>query len=302
MKLEPVRPYVWMLNGCLWFSVMALLANSLRDECDWQLVAMARSALAATFAFCLALAWRAKLVFFRPPMLWLRSIAGSLSMVCTFYALTRLPASEVLTLTNTFPIWVAILSWPMTGERPTLGVWVVVLCSVVGVALTQQPHVAGLSLAVWAAIVASFFTAVAMLGLNRLHGVSSLGVVVHFSTVSTLFCTAAYLVFDRVTGHERLGEPLTLAKLLGVGATATVGQVFLTLAFRTGSATKVSVVGLSQVVMVMAIEAAFGWNSFDALSLVGTALILGPTGWLMARARKTPPKTDEPPVEEVAIE
>jgi hypothetical protein len=42
------------------------------------------------------------------------SIAGSISLVCGFYAMTHYPVSEVLTLTNMFPLWVAVLSLPLT--------------------------------------------------------------------------------------------------------------------------------------------------------------------------------------------
>ena len=290
-----------MLAGCVWFTVMGLLAHDLGTKCDWQIVALARSSLATVFALVLALSTGAKLVFLRPRVLWIRSIAGSCSMLATFYSLTRLHVSEVLTLTNTFPMWVAILSWPLAGEKPTLGVVVAVVSAVVGVALTQQPHVDGLPLAVFAALAASLFTAIAMLGLNRLQGVSSLGVVVHFSGVSTVFCGVAFFAFDRVTGSERVEESLVLLELLGVGITATIGQVFLTRAFRAGSATKVSVVTLSQVVMVMVYEACLG-RQFGGLAIFGTALVLGPTAWLMIRARRKPPPKDETPVEEVAIE
>jgi len=251
---------------------------------------------------------RARLAFLRPGVLWIRSVAGSCSMIATFFALTRpdFPVSNTLTLTNTFPVWVAVLSWPMVGERPTAGVWVAVLCAVGGVALTQKPHVAGFPLAAWAALAASGFTAVAMLGLNRLRGVSSLGVVVHFSAVSTLFGLSTFLLFERGNAPDHLTDPAVLAKLLGVGLTATAGQVFLTLAYRSGSATKVSVVGLSQVVMVMAFEAIAYDRRFDWMSLVGTALVLGPAGWLMVRARRKPADSAKPPaepvVEEVAIE
>jgi drug/metabolite transporter (DMT)-like permease len=198
---------------------------------------------------------------------------------------------------------VALLSWPMVGERPTAGVWVAVVAAVAGVALTQRPHLGGFPLAAWAALGASLFTAVAMLGLNRLRGVSSLGIVVHFSFVSTLFCGAAYFVFDRQVGLGRAADWDVLWRLLGVGATATVGQVFLTLAFSRGTATKVAVVGLSQVVMVMGFEAAVGSKRFDQLELLGTALVLGPTAWLMARARKVPAeRKGGAVVEGVAIE
>lgn len=304
MPTAGMMPYVWMLSGCFWFSLMALLAHSVGpEECDWQVVAIARSGLATLFALVTALVTGARLVVFGPGILWVRSVSGSCSMVATFYALTHLPASEVLTLTNTFPVWVALLSWPMVGERPTAGVWVAVVSAVVGVALTQKPHLEGFPLAAWAALFASLFTAVAMLGLNRLRGVSSLGIVVHFSAVATVVCAAAYLVFDRQVGLGRAGDRDVLWRLLGVGATATVGQVFLTLAFSRGTATKVAVVGLSQVVMVMAFEAAVDWKRFDAQELVGTSLVLGPTAWLMARARRRPAeRTDGAVVEEVAIE
>jgi drug/metabolite transporter (DMT)-like permease len=289
MPSPGLTPYVWMLCGCAWFTAMALLTRSLgQQDVQWQVVAVARSGLATAFALVLAVATGTRLVFFRPRILWVRSVAGSCSMVATFYALTHLPASEVLTLTNTFPVWVALLSWPMVGERPTAGVWVAVVSAVAGVALTQKPHLGGFPLAAWAALGASLLTAVAMLGLNRLRGVSSLGIVVHFSAVSTLFCGAAYLAFDRTTGIGRAADWDVLWRLVGVGATATVGQVFLTLAFSRGTATKVAVVGLSQVVMVMGFEAAVGWKRFDAPELVGTALVLGPTAWLLARARKAP--------------
>ncbi len=307
-----IRPYLWMLCGCFWFSVMGLLAHAAGRDCDWQAVALARSGLATVFALLTALASGSRLVLLRPGILWVRSVAGSCSMVATFYALTRpdFPVSNVLTLTNTFPIWVALLSWPMAGERPTAGVWAAVLCSVAGVALTQRPDLNGMPLAAWLSLAASVFTAVAMLGLNRLRGVSSLGIVVHFSAVSTVFCGAAFLVFGHRADTDHAADWWVLLKLLGVGATATVGQVFLTLAFSRGSATKVAVVGLSQVVMVMLFEAALpaetGGRRLDWATLAGTALVLGPTAWLMARARQQPPafpeRGDGAVVEEVAIE
>ena len=45
-----------------------------------------------------------------------------------------------MTLTNTFPIWVALLSWPLLGVPPSLSVWLAAGCGVCGVALIQSPH------------------------------------------------------------------------------------------------------------------------------------------------------------------
>ncbi len=38
-----------------------------------------------------------KLVFWQPRILWIRSIADSISLICTFFALTHLPAADVIT-------------------------------------------------------------------------------------------------------------------------------------------------------------------------------------------------------------
>ncbi len=275
-----------MLSGCVWFSWMGLLTHALKDSCDWQTVAVVRSALATTLAALIAWSTGTALVRGGPRALWFRSIAGSCSMVCTFYALTHLPVSDVLTLTNTFPIWVALLSWPLAGEKPTLAVWGAVACAVAGVGVTQAADLRAFELAHAAALLAAFFTALAMLGLNRLKGIPSLAVVVHFSAVATAVCGIAFVVFPRPTGNAAVFDSAVWLRLLGVGVTATIGQVFLTKAYRGGSPTKVSVVGLSQVVMVMAVEGLIDGRQFTGGQLLGTLLVLGPTGYLMARERR----------------
>jgi drug/metabolite transporter (DMT)-like permease len=303
MTQGSVKPYFWMLCGCFWFSLMAISATSLGPECDWQIVALSRSALATLFAIIIAKSTSVTLVWRGTRTLWLRSLAGSCSMGCTFYALTHANASEVLTLTNTFPMWVALLSWPLLSERPSTGVWIAVSCSIIGVAIVQQPTSdGGLEPAAWSALAASLFTAIAMLGLNRLRNIPSLAIVVHFSAVSTIFCGLTFLI-ELKHGWAPLHNPAVLFRLFAVGFCATIGQVFLTLAFSRGQATKVAVVGLSQVVMVMLIETLFG-RRFGWLSIAGTVLVLGPTAWIMSRERRTASatKTDEPVPEEVAIE
>lgn len=295
-----------MLCGCGWFSAMSLLSSGLGAEgVAWQTLATVRSSVAFLLAFLVALALGVPLVVVGPRALWLRSIAGSCSMLSTFFALANLHASEVLTLTNTFPVWVALLSWPMVGEKPSRGVWVAVVIAVVGVALAVYPREGETStvqvfrlVPALSAVAASFFTALAMLGLNRLKAIKPMAVVVHFSAVSTLFCAAAFVLFPVKDGPDPFQSTPMTARLLGIGVTAMVGQVFLTLAFSRGTATKISVVGLSQVVMVMTVEAAAGWKTFTPMNVLGTLLILGPTGWLMMRERKSRKPIQEP----VAIE
>jgi drug/metabolite transporter (DMT)-like permease len=192
-----------------------------------------------------------------------------------------LPVADVLTLTNLFPLWVALLSWPLLGEPPGRSVWVAAGCALVGVALIQQPHIAEGNWVSLVALASSFFTAIAMLGLHRLRGIDARAIVVHFSAVSVVFVVAAFFLFDRdVTAHEELAGP-ALLMLLGVGVTATVGQLLLTKAFAAGPPARIAVVGLTQVVFAMGLDVLVGQRAFHPVTLVGIGLVLAPTAWVM---------------------
>jgi drug/metabolite transporter (DMT)-like permease len=274
-----------MLVGCFSFAWMSEFASQLgRLDCDWRVIALARSLLAFSFAFTLARLCGARLVFLQSPVLWLRSCAGSLSLLCTFYALTWLRTSEVLTLTNTFPIWVAILSWPILRVRPSLSVWLAAGCGVLGVALMRRPQFEtspGSQLAVVLALAAAFTSAVAMLGLHRLKDLHPWAIVVHFSGVATVVVLGAWF-FGEPPDLEPLREPRFQLLLVGIGATATLGQLCLTRAFTSGQPARVSVVGLTQIVMAMGLDVLFGGPGFEPTTLAGIGLVLAPTAWMMA--------------------
>src|SRR5215831_8234874 len=132
--------YFHMLWASLAFAVMAAATHRAGEHCDWQLVAVARASLAFLFASIIAKASGVKLVLRGPKTLWVRSLAGSVSILCNFYALAHLPVSDTLTLMNTTPIWVTLLLWLVFRQRPTAGIVGAVLTGVVGIVLIQQPH------------------------------------------------------------------------------------------------------------------------------------------------------------------
>jgi drug/metabolite transporter (DMT)-like permease len=276
-----------MLCGSLSFAFMAIFASQLREHCDWRLTALARSGLATCFAVLLCLRARARIVVFRPGVLWMRSIAGSVSLLCTFYAFTRLPVSDLLTLTNTFPIWVAVLSWPLLQEAPDRSVWVSVAAGVVGVVLIQQPHFAEGNFATLLALTAAVASAVAMLGLHQLHDIDPRAIVAHFSGVSTLFVLLAFFLLPGTPIPAQAPGLTAWALLFGVGATATIGQLFLTKAFTAGPPSKVSVVGLSQIVFAILLEGLVQPRTYEMSTVAGILLVLAPTAYVLCRGKRS---------------
>ncbi len=277
-------PYLWMVAGCFAIAWMGQLAHLLRDRCDWRLVALARSGLAFLFAFGLARLARAELVFLRPGALWLRGCASSLSLLCTFFALAQLPTAEVLTLTNTFPIWVAFLSWPLLHVRPGLSVWLAAGCGVFGVLLIQSPHFevdARATLAVALSLTAALTSAIAMLGLHRLKGLHPWAIVTHYSGVALLFVLGAWAI-GGAPELAPLADRTTVLLLLGVGVAATLGQVCVTRAFTSGQPARVSVVGLVQIVFALGLDLLFEGPQVQPMMLAGIGLVLAPTAWMLA--------------------
>ena len=286
-------PYVWMLFGAFSFALMAVCAHGLKEHCDWQVIALARSLIPLTLAA--GLSWMAgvQLVFLGSPSLWLRSISGSASLVSTFFAIPRMHVSDVLTLTNLFPIWVAILSWPLLGMLPGIDTWAAAAAGIAGICLIQQPQLAQGNLASFAALGASFFSGLAMIGLHRLHRLDPRAIVVHFSLVSLMFTLSAFLLFDREHPLEAmLSNPRILAQLAGVGVFATIGQFFLTKAFISGPPAKVSVVGLTQIGFAAMFDVLIWNREFDRSTILGMVLVVAPTGWLMWRQTR-PAQPDE---------
>ena len=283
MPAPIARPALWMTASALAFAAMGTLAHALGPRCDWLLIALVRALVMFASTAAWARAAGVRLVVFDPPTLWVRSLAGSFSLVCTFYAMTRLPVAEVLTLTNTYPLWIALASAWLLRQPPRAPEVAGIACGLVGVVLIQQPHLAGDHPAAAVALLSSVSTAVAMLGLHRLRGIDTRAVVAHFAGTASLVA-GGWLLVRRGVFTSGVPDPVTAMMLLGVGVAGTVGQFFLTKAYAVGVPTRVSVIGLSQVAFAMAFDAAIWGRTMTATTLLGSCLVLAPTAWLMLGA------------------
>jgi drug/metabolite transporter (DMT)-like permease len=178
------------------------------------------------------------------------------------------------------------LSWPLLGEVPNGQVWLSVLSGIIGVFLIEQADLTSAKYVALVPLGVSLFTALAMLGLHRLKGIDPRAVVVHFSMVALCFSMVSFFVFAR---EKELSFPaaLPLGQLLAVGICATIGQLCLTMAFTHGDPAKVAVVGLTQIVFTLLLDALFLGNSPEPGKLIGVPLIVAPTAWLMLRQRRS---------------
>jgi drug/metabolite transporter (DMT)-like permease len=282
--------YLLMLGSSIAFASMTACAHELGDRLDWRIVAVARASVVLLFTIPLAKWSGVQLIRRWPRTLWVRSFTGSISMLLTFYALTHLHVSTAVTLTNTFPLWVTVLAWPVLGEKPTGAVVLALICGVTGVALIEQPQSGEIRWASLAALGAAFCTAVVMLGLNRLKNLDSLLIVVHFSAVATVICSG-YAILTAVHGQTLDLAPLADSSnwllLIGMGAFATVGQILMTKAFRTAPPQNLSLIALTQVVLALGFDLGIWHYHIQGWTYAGIVLVLAPVAWIVGFRSRT---------------
>ncbi|MEW4570470.1 DMT family transporter [Tautonia sp. JC769] len=287
MDANAFRSALWMLVGAVSFAVMGALTHALGPRCDWLIVALTRAVFMFGSAWLLAVSAGVRLAVFRPPTLWIRSLAGSVSLICNFYAMSVLPVADALTLTTMYPLWIVVFSAFWLRQMPSALEVLGMLGGLFGVVLIQRPHLGGNALAVGVAVGSSLTTAVALVGLHRLRNVDTRAVVAHFAGVASLIAGAWLLVqASNGTAHRLRPDLVTLALLLGVAVSGTLGQFCLTKAYALGVPTRVAVIGLSQVVFAMAFDLWIWGRVLTPMTLLGMAFVLGPTALLTTQARR----------------
>ncbi len=269
-----------MIFGGFSFATMGALTHSLGQRCDWMIIVVFR--MLATFVITVFASIKSGLNPFvlNRSLLWFRSVVGSGAMLATFYALTQLPVSDVTIITETRPIWVALLAGLVLGESPTRRVWFSILLGIAGVTLVEKPHIVQRNYAALFALFASFLGAIVMICLRKLRDLDPRLIVSHFSGTATLVTLFLLFIFRENPNFEAAitgSNPIFLA---GVGIFGTIGQLSMTKAFSLGKAPMVSTAGLIRVGFAAMYDLII-WNYvFHLSTIAGIVLILTSTACL----------------------
>jgi len=134
---------------------------------------------------------------------------------------------------------------------------------------------------------------VALINLHRVKHLDPRSVVAHFSGVATA-CSLVFWLTVPVAEPTRAVDSASVMRLIGIGLAATVAQLCLTKAFSTGSPARVSVVGLSQVVVAALVKWFLEQRIPTSGSMVGMALVVASTVWVIL-SQPTAKELDETP-------
>lgn len=263
----------WMLVAGFFFASMAVFVKLGSEHFGAAELAFYRSLATALVAYAALRAVRGTIRSEHTGTHLIRGIVGALSLVGYFYAITNLSVATAQTLNYTSPLFLAIVTTVVMGERFSRGLIVAIVSGFVGVGMLLQPSFEGgkegaALVGLLSGILASWaYLAVRTLG--RL-GEPDWRVVFWFGLVSTVVCAGWHLAtasFHAVTWS-------TAWILLGLGACGTLGQVCMTRAYRTGNTLVVGAYSYSTIVFGVAFGIILWSDRLSPLEWAGIVVIV----------------------------
>lgn len=256
----------WMVVAGFFFACMGMLVKFGAHEFSSAELVFYRS-LFGLVAIALPIYWRG-LPLANPHWkthVW-RGISGFIALALFFFSLSQLPLATAVTLNYTSPLFLAFISVLVLRERPHWRLAFALLLGFAGVVLLLRPTLhAGQWLPALSGLLSGFFAGVALLNVRRLGqlGEPEWRVVFYFTLTSSLG-GGLWALFSRF--HPLSWSNLWL--LLALGASATIGQLAMTRAYREGETLVVGSLAFSTVVFA------------SLLGLAAWGEMLTPAAWL----------------------
>lgn len=166
-----------------------------------------------------------------------RGAVGTISMGLGFFALTRLPLPEAITINYATPLLIVVFSAVFLGETVRLYRWSAAIIGLVGVLVIVAPQLSVFSggrtmggdaaLGALAAIIASCFAAAAALLVRKLVQTERSSTIVMYFSLSSSVIALATLPFGWA-----MPTPQQAILLVSAGFAGGIGQILLTESYR----------------------------------------------------------------------
>jgi drug/metabolite transporter (DMT)-like permease len=241
----------------------------------------------ASLPFVVApLAWGGRLAQLRPTRVLphlLRGLLGVVMLATFVYALRGQSMADVYSIYMAAPLLIVMLAALLLRERVDAGRWLAILVGLAGVIVILQPTGSGLAfLAGLAAVVSALCYALAVIVARAMTRTeTSPSMVFSFLLVVALVCGA--LAAPGWVAIQAVHWPWILA----VGVLGTIGQHYITEAFRHAPASTVAPIEYTALLWGMGIDWVFWSTHPSATMLAGAALVIG-AGLYVAWRERSP--------------
>ena len=209
------------------------------------------------------------------PLLIARGAVGATALICVYFSVVNLPLAEATILQYTHPVFTALLAIVVLRERIQPTTLICILCSLTGLYLMVKPGAdvaSGVELPLFSvalALTGAFCSAVAYIIVKRLSKTEDSSVIIFYFPLIALPVSIVLLGNDFV-----MPDPQTTLLLIMLGTFTQIGQVGLTMAMQTESASRATAYSYVQVVFSIILGGVFFSEIPTIWTLMGGASIM----------------------------
>lgn len=280
LRLAPnVRGAIWLVFAGLVLITMNALVKSIGPRIPAAEMLLFRGIFGGMFLLPLLLwfGWRS-VATKHPWMHLLRTVMGTTAMFGVFYAVTHLPLADATAILFSSPLFATVFAAIILGE--TVG-WRRALATVVGfsgVLVMMRPGAESIEPAAFVALGSALLTGALAIIIRRLSGRDSPYVIVFWFTIAGGIISLPPALAVWVTP-----EPSDWPLLVLIGFMGLIGQTGFTLAFSSGESSAIAPFDYLRLIFAGLLGYVFFAELPDLWSLVGAAIIIGSTFYIMRR-------------------
>lgn len=243
-----------------------------------------RNAVAAVIAFGTLVKSKEKFAFKKEniPDLFMRSLCGTLGLICNFYAIDKLNIADANILNKLSPFFAILMSYFILKEKANKIEWLSVIVAFIGALFVVKPSFNMQFVYAMIGVCGGLGAGIAYTFVRKLGKKGERGpVIVLCFSVFSCVVTMPFLMFQF--------QPMSLSQfvfLILAGVSAAGGQFSITKAYTKAPARDISVFDYTQVLFAALLGFLFLDQIPDMLSLIGYVIIVGSAVFKWAYIRK----------------
>ena len=210
-----------------------------------------------------------------------RAFLHTFAVTLWFYAMARIPVSEVSAMGYLTPVFVTLGAVLIMGERLALRRGLAIIVAIIGVLVILRPGLREVSMGHLAMLGTTLCFGVSYLMAKRLTDLASADMVVALLSIGVTIGLIPLTIPVWITPTS-----FEVSMLLAVAIFAVAGHYSMTFAFRSAPLTVTQPVGFLQLIWAVAVGYLLFGESIDAFVIVGGVTIIGAVLYITLREAK----------------
>ena len=209
------------------------------------------------------------------PTLFLRSLCGTIGLICNFYAVDHMNIADANMLNKLSPFFAIIMSYFILKEKANKVEWMAVIIAFLGALFVVKPSFSMEFVYALIGVAGGLTAGMAYTFVRKLGKMGVKGpVIIMFFSVFSCVSVLPFLIASYVPMSGK-----QLLYLLAAGGFAAGGQLCITAAYTKAPAKEISVFDYTQVVFAALLGILFLGQIPDIYSIIGYIIIIGVAIW-----------------------